>query len=147
MANACVHATSESRQPIIIVFPHEIHLRDAIKAAGNAAGLPSADSDIHKLCDDPKIQAFILKDLQSVAKKNGFKTIEVVQGVVLAPDEWTPENGLVTAAQKVQRKNVEKAFKDQITVSIYPGSSSFILILFCGSCMLTFILGVLQSCG
>lgn len=53
-----------------------------------------------------------------MAKKNGFKTIEVVQGVVLAPDEWTPENGLVTAAQKVQRKNVEKAFKDQITVSL-----------------------------
>jgi long-chain acyl-CoA synthetase len=117
VANACVHATSESRQPIIIVFPHEVHLRDAIKAAGGS-NLPSADSDIHKLCDDPQIQALVFKDLQNVAKKNGFKTIEVVQGVVLAPDEWTPENGLVTAAQKVQRKNVEKAFKDQITVSL-----------------------------
>ena len=58
----------------------------------------------------------MLKDLQAVAKKNGFKSIEVIQAVVLGADEWTPESGLVTAAQKIQRKNVEKAFKDKIDV-------------------------------
>lgn len=112
-----MHATSESKQPIIIVFPHEVHLRDAIKSS-NAQGLPSADSDLHKLCDSPAVQSLVLKDLLNVAKKNGFKSIEVVQGVILGADEWTTETGLVTAAQKVQRKNVEKAFKDQITVCV-----------------------------
>jgi len=37
-------------------------------------------------------------------------------GIILGADEWTPESGLVTAAQKVQRKNVEKAFKAKIDV-------------------------------
>ncbi|KIM26596.1 hypothetical protein M408DRAFT_25303 [Serendipita vermifera MAFF 305830] len=113
VANACVHATSESKQPIIIVFPHEVHLRDAIKSS-NAPNLPSADSDLHKLCDSPAVQSLVFKDLLNVAKKNGFKSIETVQGVVLGADEWTTESGYVTAAQKVQRKNVEKGFKDQI---------------------------------
>jgi len=72
---------------------------------------------MHALCDSPAIQQLILRDLQAIAKKNGFKSIEIVQGVVLTPDEWTTESGLITAAQKVQRKNVEKAFKDQIAVS------------------------------
>ena len=29
--------------------------------------------------------------------------MEMLEGVRLTPEEWTPENGMVTAAQKVQR--------------------------------------------
>src|SRR5260370_42265310 len=57
VANACVHATSESQKPIVIIFPHEVHLKDALAAN---AKLPSPDSDIHKLCADPAVQEFYL---------------------------------------------------------------------------------------
>ena len=60
----------------------------------------------------------MLKDLQALAKKAGLKGIEIVQGVVLTPDEWTAESGLLTAAQKVQRTAIERAFKEQISVSL-----------------------------
>ena len=113
VANLCVHATSESQKPIAILFPHEVHLRQALAAN---AGLPAPDTDIHELCKDAAVREFYLRELQTIAKKNGFKSIEVVQGVVLTPDEWTPESGLVTAAQKVQRKAVEKKFLDEIQV-------------------------------
>jgi len=112
-ANLCVHATAESQKPIVVIFPHEVHLREALAANAN---LPAPDTDIHKLCDDPAVQEFYLRDMQAIAKKNGFKTIEIVQGVVLTPDEWTPESGMVTAAQKVQRKAVEKKFLEEIKV-------------------------------
>jgi len=113
VANLCVHATSESQKPIVILFPHEVHLREALAANAN---LPASDTDLHQLCKDPAVQEFYLRDLQAIAKKSGFKTIEVVQGVVLSPEEWTPESGLVTAAQKVQRKAVEKQYLDEIKV-------------------------------
>ena len=48
----------------------------------------------------------------------GVKAIEVVQGVVLSPEEWTPDSGLVTGAQKVQRKAVEKKYLAEIKVRI-----------------------------
>jgi long-chain acyl-CoA synthetase len=63
------------------------------------------------------VHDLLLKDLQALAKKAGLKGTEVVQGVVLTPDEWTAESGLLTAAQKVQRKAIERVFKDQILVS------------------------------
>ncbi|PVF94705.1 acetyl-CoA synthetase-like protein [Serendipita vermifera] len=116
VANGCVYATSESKQPIMIAFPHEQHLRNAIKIAtyaGNLA-LPPADVEFHRLCKNKAVRELVLKDLVAVAKRNRLRSIEVVQAVVLGPDEWTTGSGLVTAAQKVQRKNVEKAFKDQI---------------------------------
>jgi len=107
-ANLCVHATSESQKPIVILFPHEVHLRELLASNAN---LPAPDTDLHKLCEDQSVKEFYLRDLQAIAKKNGFKAIEIVQGVVLSPEEWTPESGLVTAAQKVQRKAVEKKYQ------------------------------------
>jgi len=114
-ANLCVHATSESQKPIVILFPHEVHLRELLASNAN---LPAPDTDLHKLCEDQSLKEFYLRDLQAIAKKNGFKAIEVVQGVVLSPEEWTPESGLVTAAQKVQRKAVEKKYLEEIKVRI-----------------------------
>ena len=103
-ANLCVRATSESQKPIVILFPHEVHLRELLSSNAN---LPAPDTDLYTLCEDQSLKEFYLRDLQAIAKKNGFKTIEVVQGVVLSPEEWTPESGLVTAAQKAQWKAVE----------------------------------------
>jgi long-chain acyl-CoA synthetase len=119
VANACLHATSEIKRPIIIVFPHEAYLRSAIKVAASRGNLklPPADADLHELCATRAVRDLVLKDLVAIAKTNGLKSIEVVQGVVLGADEWTTESGLVTATQKVNRKNVEKAFKDAIAVS------------------------------
>ena len=114
-ANLCVHVTSESQKPIVILFPHEVHLRELLASNAN---LPAPDTDLHKLCEDQSVKEFYLKDLQAIAKKNGFKTIEAVQGVVLSPEEWTPESGLVTAAQKAQRKAVEKKYLEGIKVRI-----------------------------
>ena len=114
-ANLCVHATSESQKPIVILFPHEVHLRELLAANAN---LPAPDTDLHTPCENQSVKEFYLRDLQAIAKKNGFKTIEIVQGVVLSPEEWTPESGLVTAAQKVQRKAVEKKYLEEIKVRI-----------------------------
>jgi len=53
-----------------------------------------------------------------MGKKSGFKGIEMLQAVVLTPDEWTPESGLVTAAQKIQRKKIAQAFDAEIKVRL-----------------------------
>ena len=56
----------------------------------------------------------MLKACNAVGKKNGFKQMELLQAVVLTPDEWTPESGLVTAAQKIQRSKIAKVFEVEI---------------------------------
>ncbi|KAH9972045.1 hypothetical protein BGW80DRAFT_1173672, partial [Lactifluus volemus] len=96
VSNLCVHATPEAMQPIAIIVPHEVNLHTALSDDQDVATASLAD-----LCTKTKVRALILKECNAAGKKSGFKNIEMLQAVVLTPDEWTPESGLVTAAQKI----------------------------------------------
>jgi len=104
VGNICVHATQDAVQPLAIIIPHEIHLRHMY---------PSTAS-LQELCKDPKVRELIWKECLAVGKKNGFKGAELLQAVILTPEEWTPENGHVTAAQKIQRSKIAKTFEREI---------------------------------
>ena len=112
MSNICVHAIPDATQPIAIIYPHEGHLR---------AALPDEDprTSLGDLCANPKVKALVLKECNAVGKKNGFKSIEILQSVVLTADEWTPESGLVTAAQKLQRKKIAQRYDAEVTVRVF----------------------------
>ncbi|KAF9232892.1 hypothetical protein BU15DRAFT_90547 [Melanogaster broomeanus] len=112
VANLCVHASAEAKQPIAIIFPHEQNLRLVI----GTKSLPGVDatSQISELCHNKAVQELVLKECNVVGKKNGFKPMEILEAVILSAEEWTPENGLVTAAQKVQRTKVAKHFDKEI---------------------------------
>ena len=61
-----------------------------------------------------EVQTLVANACNDTGKKNKFKGAELLKGVVLTPEEWTPQNGLVTAAQKVNRGAVGKEFRGQI---------------------------------
>ncbi|KAL0062754.1 long-chain fatty acid-CoA ligase [Marasmius tenuissimus] len=109
VGNLCVHASTDAKQPIAIIIPHEQHLRHALDAAGMDSG-----KELAELCKDPKVSALVLKECNAVGKKNSFKPLEILSAVILTDEEWTPENGLVTAAQKIQRKKIADKFKKEI---------------------------------
>lgn len=111
VANICVHAVPEASQPMAIIIPHEAHLRNLLHSSSS-----SIDSvgDISDWCNRQEVAKLIQKECNAVGKKNGFKGPELLQAVVLTPDEWTPESGLVTAAQKIQRTKIAKAFRSEI---------------------------------
>ena len=115
VANVCVHATPDAKQPIAVIIPHEIHLREALKDTPHSvlAGL-----EVHELCHKKEVESVVLKACNALGKKNGFKTLELLEAVILTPDEWTPESGLVTAAQKIQRKKIAEAFAKEIKVRL-----------------------------
>ena len=75
-----------------------------------------AHTSMHDLCEDPEVQKLVLSKCNEAGKKNQFKSLELLQAVILTPDEWTPENGMTTAAQKVQRKKVATKFEKEIEV-------------------------------
>ncbi|KAF8882829.1 long-chain-fatty-acid-CoA-ligase [Infundibulicybe gibba] len=114
VANICVYANTDANQPIAIVIPNEAHLRHFIQNSSN--GLKSVDHTLSlpDLCHDQKVKDLVLKECNAVGKKNGFKPQEILMAVVLTPEEWTPENGLVTAAQKIQRSKISKTFASEI---------------------------------
>jgi long-chain acyl-CoA synthetase len=123
VGNICVHASVDATQPMAIIIPHEGLLRHELQQqAGNGNG-PSnslAHKSLPDLCRDATVMALVLKQCNAIGKKNGFKQAEILQAVVLTPDEWTPESGLVTAAQKIQRSKIAKAFEAEIKARVFP---------------------------
>lgn len=103
-----MHATPDAKQPIAIVIPHEQNLR---------AALGGSDKPLADLCADKAVKQLVMKECNAAGKKNGFKTMEMLEAVILSADEWTPQSGLLTAAQKVQRKKVAEKFDAEIKVS------------------------------
>jgi long-chain acyl-CoA synthetase len=106
-----VHADASAKQPIAIVIPHEANLRRALDEV-------ATEKSLGELCASSATRDAIVKECNAAGKRAGFKNMELLEAVVLTPDEWTPENGLVTAAQKVQRKKIEQRFKEEIKARI-----------------------------
>lgn len=65
---------------------------------------------------DDKVRDAVLKNLNAVGKKAGLKPLEQLSSVVLTDEEWTPQNGLLTAAQKLNRKKIVQTYKQEIDV-------------------------------
>lgn len=115
VSNICVHAVPDARQPMALVFPHEANLRHFLSSTPPPNfSLDASSSDLNALCADKSVQEAVLKECNNAGKKAGFKNIEVLEQIVLTPDEWTPESGLVTAAQKLQRKKIVERYKQEI---------------------------------
>lgn len=47
---------------------------------------------IGDLVHEPRIQEEVLKQVQAIGKKAGLSSMEIVVGIVLADEEWTPIN-------------------------------------------------------
>jgi len=61
-----------------------------------------------------KLNSIVLKELQAAGKVGGLRGFEIIEGVVLSDEEWTPQNGYITAAQKLQRRIILNRFREEV---------------------------------
>ena len=55
-------------------------------------GLAPADMSLESLIQEKKVVDAVCAELLAVGKRGGLTGIEMIQGLVLVPEEWTPEN-------------------------------------------------------
>ncbi|KAJ9473915.1 Long-chain-fatty-acid--CoA ligase 1 [Pseudozyma hubeiensis] len=103
VSNICVHASSDAKQPMGIIFPREDNLMAAVKKAGINGG------DLEELCKNKEVAKLVKDDVNQAGKKAGFKNLEMLQTVLLVHEELA-----MTAAQKLSRKDIIKKYEDQI---------------------------------
>ncbi|KUI68311.1 Long-chain-fatty-acid--CoA ligase 1 [Cytospora mali] len=108
VANICVYADDSKSKPIAIIVPAE----PALKKLAEANGIEG--SVLEELVHNKKLHGAVLKELQAAGRSGGLAGIEIIEGVVLSDEEWTPQNGLVTAAQKLNRKGIVAKYKKEI---------------------------------
>ncbi|RMJ24439.1 long-chain-fatty-acid--CoA ligase [Aspergillus sp. HF37] len=108
VANICIYAAEDQDKPVAIIVPIEAALKKV--ASDNGIEGDGLESLVH----NEKLKSIVLAQLQSAGRAGGLRGIEILNGVVLADEEWTPQNGFTTAAQKLQRKKIVNHFKTDI---------------------------------
>ena len=89
-----------------------------IKRIAQEMGLDTAD--YHGLCENPKVVEAVFAQMTTEAKRGGLKGAELIAKITLCPEEWTAENGLLTAAQKLKRKAVMELHAEAVN-TMYNG--------------------------
>lgn len=106
--NALCHADPKNKYCTVLVCP----MLTALEAWGKAKGF---SEDAEGLCGKEELGKEILAAIGPVAKGKLAK-FEIPTKVYVVPPSrtWTPENDLLTAAMKLKRKPIEKAFAAEI---------------------------------
>ncbi|KAL8920479.1 MAG: hypothetical protein Q9208_006228 [Pyrenodesmia sp. 3 TL-2023] len=82
--NICVYAAPDRSRPIAVVSVLERTIENIAK--------DNNTSERSDLCHDPKVKSAVLNAMQSVGRRAGLATFEIIEGIVLTNDEWTPQN-------------------------------------------------------
>ena len=86
VGNICVYAAQDQQKPVAIVVPAE----PALKSLASDNGVQG--TGLEDLCHNDKVNAAVLKEMQAAGKKGGLAPFEIIAGVVLSDEEWTPQN-------------------------------------------------------
>ncbi|KFY85782.1 hypothetical protein V500_08127 [Pseudogymnoascus sp. VKM F-4518 (FW-2643)] len=108
VANICVYADQQKSKPVAIIVPAEPALKKL------AASIGIKEGNLEQLVHNAKLQSAVLKALQDVGRAGGLSGIEIISGVVMSDEEWTPQNNFVTSAQKLNRRLIVETYKKDI---------------------------------
>jgi long-chain acyl-CoA synthetase len=99
----CCYGDGDMDRPVAIM---ELN----VVVAGNWAkerGMSDAPADLVK---NPDLYKAVMEDLANEHAKSDLSHLEKLVGVALVTDHWTPDNGCLTAANKLQRREVIRQF-------------------------------------
>jgi len=106
--NICVYGDSYQSHTVAVMVP----IRNALEKL--ATDLGKTYSDYKELCEDSDIVQAVVKTLGIHGIKSNLEKFEIPRMVTLAPEAWTPESGLVTAAFKIKRQVIKTFFQSDI---------------------------------
>jgi len=106
--NICVYGDSYQSYTVAVMVP----IRNTLEKL--ATDLGKTYSDYNILCKDNDIIQAVLKSISIHGIKSNLEKFEIPKVLTLAPEAWTPESGLVTAAFKLKRKMVQNFFQQDI---------------------------------
>ena len=86
VGNICVYAAEDQDKPVAIIVPVET----ALKKIAHENGIEG--DTLESLVHNEKLKRLVLQQLQGAGRAGGLKGIEIINGVVLSDEEWTPQN-------------------------------------------------------
>lgn len=101
----CVYCESTKVYCVALIAPAEKGLNDLAKVL-------NIHGDFNELCANKEIEQNVLKSVTELARKSGLNKFEIPTKIALCKELWTPESGLVTAAFKIKRREIQLKYSD-----------------------------------
>eukprot|EP00092_Neocalanus_flemingeri_P005787 GFUD01006229.1.p1 GENE.GFUD01006229.1~~GFUD01006229.1.p1 ORF type:complete len:726 (-),score=213.49 GFUD01006229.1:423-2600(-) len=101
--NICAYADPSRDFIIAVVIPNKNELKNI-----------NPEIELMEACNDMEVKKEVVAQLKQYGIKNGLKNFEIPARVLIVMDEWTPDNGLVTAAFKIRRKFIYDEYRKEI---------------------------------
>ncbi|CAB9506649.1 chain acyl-CoA synthetase 9, chloroplastic [Seminavis robusta] len=102
----CVYGDGDMDRPVALMQLKMEHTMIWAKKNG-------IEGDFETLLKDPKVYEAVMKDMKEQHAKSDLSHLEKLVAVQLLNSPWTPENGCLTAANKLQRKAVIQSFENE----------------------------------
>ncbi|KFQ40046.1 Long-chain-fatty-acid--CoA ligase 1 [Mesitornis unicolor] len=107
LAQVFVHGESLQAFLVAVVVPDPETLRSWAKKKG-------FEGSYDELCKNKDLKKHILEDMVRIGKESGLKSFEQVKDIVMHPEMFSIENGLLTPTLKAKRPELRKYFQSQI---------------------------------
>jgi len=112
----CCYGDGELDRPVALMQLNEPVSMSWAKANG-------IDGDFETIKRSKELMKAVMDDLKKEHSKSDLSRLEKLAGVTFCESTWTPENGCLTAANKLQRRMVisycEKEFKEVIPKGVF----------------------------
>lgn len=106
-----VYGDSYQSSLVAIVVPDE----EVVKQWADECGDESLGGlNFQALCKTEALKAAIMKDIETLAKRNGLHGFEIPRAIYLEPEHFTAENGLATPTFKLKRPQLKNHYQRQI---------------------------------
>jgi long-chain acyl-CoA synthetase len=102
----CCYGDGDMDRPVAMLQLNKTETLNWAKANG-------VSGDFETLMKSKELHAAVLESMKQEHAKSHLSHIEKLQGVALLNSPWTPENGCLTAANKLQRRSVGEAFSKE----------------------------------
>lgn len=102
----CCYGDGDMDRPVALMQLNEV-------VAMNWAKENGVSGDFDTVKKSKELNAAVLKDMHNEGKKGGLSHLEKLVAITFLGEPWTPENGCLTAANKLQRRAVVEMFKDE----------------------------------
>lgn len=106
--NICVYGDSFKSYLVALVAPNPKSLKKL------AESLNKKNINMKELCEDKTIAKRVTEAIIEYARSAGLQRVEIPTKYKLCHEEWLPDAGLVTAAMKIRRKNIQIFYQKDI---------------------------------
>ncbi|EFC44754.1 fatty acyl CoA synthetase [Naegleria gruberi] len=103
-----VYADSYRDYPVALAMPQNKYLESLAKEKGISF------NKVEELYTNPQILKAILQSLDKIATNSKLASYERIKAIYLCETEWTIENNMLTATQKLRRHAITEHYRDAI---------------------------------